>query len=162
MKNYEVIPSIQQGNFTQISNEIIKNNKITSNAFRLFCRMKANSDNWHINLTFFAKEFEWHPSTLADAVKNLIKNGYLKKEKKSTGKKFFYEYTLDENGKLLSKQEKSTIKQETPEEISSTDFISDMKLIYPDVSLEKLKRYQDFLLGEGYELTKENLENLLQ
>lgn len=79
MNNTRIIKG-DSSRFTQISNDIITDNRLSSHSFRLISRLLSHSDNYKINLTYEYKIIGLSKTTGANATKELIKYGYLVKK----------------------------------------------------------------------------------
>jgi predicted transcriptional regulator len=113
---------LDKGNFATISNNILHNVKLSSDAVRLLMLLINKSNDWDINLEFYSKKFDWTKKRQAKAVANLIDNGYIKRKKYTNGqgKGFTYLYTVSEYGNLVPK-----------EDVSSLDTLNELPAIQP-------------------------------
>lgn len=97
---------IAKGGYATIQTNILLNSKVTDPAKTLLNLLLNNSINWNILLTYYQKKLKWSNDKLAGAIKNLIANGYMIKEKR--GHNLYY-YTISEYGDLKPKEEKEVI-----------------------------------------------------
>lgn len=97
---YNTIIRIQtnNGNFATITNKIIYNDKLSSDAKILLIAILNKSQDWDINLEFYAQKFGLPLKRITKAVSNLTDNGFLSRKRK--GK--LYIYTVSEYGNLSS------------------------------------------------------------
>ena len=89
------------GNFATITNSVIYNQNLSVDAKLLLIAILNKSDNWDINLEFYAKKFGFPIKRITKAISNLINNGYVSRKRK--GK--LYIYKVSEYGNLTSKEE---------------------------------------------------------
>jgi len=125
--------NLDNGNFATISNKVMNDEKITSDAFRLLTIMLNKADSWDIVVGYIGRQLGWTDERVTKAVKNLEENGYLTKVGKSLGSKGFeYTYTVSEYGDLTAPAPKV---KETPvvDEISQ-----------PEASNEEIEMVQDY------------------
>ncbi len=106
--------NLEEGNFATISNKVLLDINISSDAFRLLTIILNNSKEWELNMTVYSKKLGWDRRKLSRITKELIKYGYLIKLSESKGANGFkYEYTISEYGNL----KQVSTKELTPEPI---------------------------------------------
>ena len=81
-------------NFTIIPNEIIYNEKISNNAFRLLVYLWSKPSDWKVNQKNVAKDFDVHINSIKKWIKELKECGYLNILKRNVGQSFEYVYEL--------------------------------------------------------------------
>lgn len=102
LKNTIIRVNPTEGNYATISNNILFNPKLTSDAKVLLQILLNNKEDWDINLAFYSKKFGWGTHKQSKIIKNLNENGYLVKKPFSKGKDkgFNIVYTISEYGNL--------------------------------------------------------------
>jgi predicted transcriptional regulator len=120
--------NFDNGNYATISNKVMNDEKITSDAFRLLTIMLNKADSWDIQVGYIGRQLGWDSRRVTKAVTNLEENGYLTKVGKSKGSKGFeYTYTVSEYGDLtpLSTKAEPTpvIEKISQPEASNTEII---------------------------------------
>lgn len=108
MKNFTSTRSTKDGNFAQISNDILFDTRLQDGSKLLLTILLNNNETWEIKLGFYTKKLGWTSKKMAAIIKNLCDCGYLIKFKERNKKGTFdYTYQLDEYGKLNSPQPKT-------------------------------------------------------
>src|SRR4051794_2707936 len=77
---------MKQGSYSYMSNQIMRNEKLTPEAIMLLFYILNNSELWNLSLTYYRKRFGWSERTQSAVIKNLTENGYLMRVKKGLGK----------------------------------------------------------------------------
>lgn len=98
---------LNKGRYTTISRNVLMSKDLTDPAKTLLQICLNNSEDWKLVLSFYRKQLGWSNDKLSNAVKCLIENGFLKKDKHPKGNgKYFYTYTVSEYGNLNPYNEK--------------------------------------------------------
>lgn len=93
-----IIKNKLKDNFTMIPNEIINNENISNNAFRLLVYLWSKPTKWEVNQKNIAADFNVHISSIKKWVKELKEYGYIKVIKSNKGQSFKYIYELTHDG----------------------------------------------------------------
>lgn len=105
--------NLEHGKYTTIARSILLNPNLTDPAKTLLQLCLNNTEAWKLTLTFYKKQLKWSNDKMSGAVENLIKEGYMTKEKKPNGGKkgFTYIYVISEYGNLNPNKEQPCITQ---------------------------------------------------
>ena len=68
-------------NFTQISNDLIRNKKVSDGAFRLICWVTSHSDGFDISFTGIRAALGYGRDGLRSIIKNAEENNYLVRQR---------------------------------------------------------------------------------
>jgi DNA-binding MarR family transcriptional regulator len=150
MKNKTVIRKKKvKGQFTTIHHSILKDKRLSPNGFRLLVSILSDSDeNFKLSPTVYCNRIGFSKTTFLNAIINLEKCGYLKREDSKIDESKNH-YTVSEFGNLKKEQSESNINEsENPiehEEASLENVIeySDEFLDYVN-TLAKLNKYVEF------------------
>lgn len=106
---------LQDGEFATISNKIMMDTNLTSDAFRFLMILLNNSNEWEIQVGFFSRKLGWDRKKTAKVIANLVEAGYLKYKKIPLGRHlgFEYIYTISELGDITPVLETPST-EETP------------------------------------------------
>jgi hypothetical protein len=94
--------NLEDGKYTTISRQVLMNPNLRDSSKTLLQLILNNKDGWKLVLSYYQKRLQWCNDKMAGAVRDLIKNGYLKKDKHPNGndKGFTYTYIISEFGNL--------------------------------------------------------------
>lgn len=90
----------KQEKYTQISNEIIEDKRLSTSAFVFFCQLKSLSENFTFNRKTLSKLFNRSERQIANCITQLKKYNYLKIKHDKDKKIYIYE--LIDNPSLLN------------------------------------------------------------
>ncbi len=82
--------------YAKVTRQALTNPNLSSDALRLLILMTNNSEEWKVQTTYYQKLLAWHPSRLSKNTVELIKLGYLVKNKTIIPgtNKFEYSYSF--------------------------------------------------------------------
>ncbi len=86
----------KQKAYFSIQNKIVTDTKLNDEAFRLYCYLMSNSDDWTIFNRDIMKKLNWTSHKLNKALKNLKENGFITRERKNDKGVFNWETTVYE------------------------------------------------------------------
>ena len=100
---------LDKGKFSTISNNILMNTTLSSDAKVLLQLLLNNTEEWNINLKFYSDRFKWNGQKQARIIKELKDSGFMSVSKFSKGNKagFDYFYTISEYGNLKPDKEQT-------------------------------------------------------
>jgi predicted transcriptional regulator len=87
----------KESNFFSIQNKIVIDTKLNDEAFRLYCYLMSNSDDWTIYNGDLMKKLDWTEHKLEKAIKNLKQNGFLERTQKHDKGRYIWETNVYEN-----------------------------------------------------------------
>ncbi len=87
----------EKGNFTQISNDIIYDTRITGKAKSFLILMLSKLDTWKFCMEWILRNVKEKKSAVQSGLDELMEFGYLKRERKHINGRFDWEYTVIEN-----------------------------------------------------------------
>lgn len=101
---------LDKGKFSTISNNILMNTTLSSDAKVLLHLLLNNTEEWNVNLQFYSDRFKWNGQKQARVIKELKDNGFLSISKYSKGNKagFDYYFTISEYGNLKHTEEQTS------------------------------------------------------
>ena len=105
----------EKGNFTQISNDIIYDTRITGKAKSFLILMLSKLDTWKFCMEWILRNVKEKKSAVQSGLDELMEFGYLKRERKHINGRFDWEYTVRENptGKTDDKPDDKSEKPKT-------------------------------------------------
>ena len=77
-------------NFTQISNNVIADNRLSAKAKGIYCYLYSKPDNWDFSADRIAHDFTDGEKAIRAAIKELEKCEYLQREKLGSGRMVYY------------------------------------------------------------------------
>lgn len=106
LKNKTVIrKKLNNGEFTTVSNSILRNPNLTLKSKMLLIQVLSDSDDkFDFSPALYMKRLDISKNTLKDAIKELIHQGYMKITK--IGKTHYNHYTFNEYGNMKTKDKK--------------------------------------------------------
>ncbi|MDE6832789.1 MAG: hypothetical protein K2J39_00860 [Ruminococcus sp.] len=109
----------EKGNFTQISNTLILDTRVSEKAKMQLIVMLSRPDAWRFNMEGLLAFLHGGLSALQSGLKELVKFGYLKRVRKHINGRFDWEYTVIENptGEQDNKSENTKEEQKTQKDI---------------------------------------------
>ena len=87
----------EKGNFTQISNAIIEDTRVSEKARMYLIIMLARPDTWKFNMKWLESVIKGKKSALQSGLEELEKFGYLKRKKIRINGRIDYAYEIHEN-----------------------------------------------------------------
>ena len=101
MKTIKRIPTVK-GEFTTVNYNLLRDKNLTPIAKLLLIEILSDNDNFTLSQTVYCNRLGISKGTWFNVIKNLIDNGYIKKEKKLTNSKgIYYNYIVSEYGDLI-------------------------------------------------------------
>lgn len=82
----------QQVNFTQVSNEVLNNKKLSAKAKGIYSYIFSKPDNWDFSIERITDDFTDGYKSLSSGIKELEALGYLRREKQSNGRNIYSIY----------------------------------------------------------------------
>lgn len=154
----------ENGGYLQLASSLLNDNKISSDAFRLFCFISNLPPDFEIVLKSIRKKLDWTDYRMTAASNSLKENGYLKQTKKNNKDNYEYTYTLSEFGDLINKEETlvleenkaitKVVKQQVePEPIQEEEVPSFDNII---IGKPKIEDEYELPSEEEYNATKKN------
>lgn len=161
MSNFKVNRSIKNGNFSQISNDVLLDSRLEDGAKVLFQILLNNSTEWTIRLDYYTNKLGWNPHKMASIINNLTECGYMKKKKEKNPKGHWeYFYTLDETGSLLSTKEEP--KQESSPIVEAELPVKQVELSKPKNVTPEPKQLESLFLNYSKPITNEQKLEIYQ
>ncbi len=148
--------------FSTIPNQIITDTNLSHGAVRIFCYLATKHDEWEVNNSDIRKQLQIKDKgTLAKYWNELIKNGWLSRERKvNESKKFIggYDYELHFDKKTIEiRKNPSSEKPElgnTPP-LNTTKIFNTTELLFKDIDSTFLildERIKDTLLNQSFKV----------
>lgn len=106
----------EKGNFTQISNRIIEDTRVSDKSRFILLTMLSRPDFWKFNINGLLHYHHGGKSSLQSGLDELIKFGYLRREKIRVNGRIDYEYSVIENPDEFDEETVEKEKQESKPE----------------------------------------------
>ena len=82
--------------YFSIQNKIVRDSQLNDEAFRLYCYLMSNVDEWKIYNNDLKKKLNWTSHKLNKALKNLKENKFIERERKHENGRYRWETTVYE------------------------------------------------------------------
>lgn len=120
----------QKINFTQVSNIVLNDNRLSAKAKGVYAYIFSKPDNWDFSIERTSKDFTDGYKAISSGIKELEVLGYIERKKQNNGRNTYYIYQEPQGGEQTAKradsQKGKKQKQQTDKKapVSNTDLES--------------------------------------